>query len=158
MLGATRSTWNWALRRVGAAAADSRARATKGRGRIPDLRARPPRGYGRAPLPVPYRMLPTDLIYVALLFVLFVVPRFLQRYRLPSAVTSLLLGLAAGWLGLLAHDGTVELLSTFGIVALFLFAGLDVDLEDLRPDLRPLLQYLALWIAMLGGVAWVVAA
>ncbi|HTK57308.1 MAG TPA: cation:proton antiporter, partial [Gemmatimonadales bacterium] len=103
-------------------------------------------------------MLPNDLMYVALLFVLFVVPRFLQRYRLPSAVTSLLLGLAAAWLGLLEHDRTVELLSTFGIVALFLFAGLDVDLEELRPDLRPLLQYLALWIAMLGGVAWVVAA
>lgn len=103
-------------------------------------------------------MLPDDLIYVALLFVLFVVPRFLQRYRLPSAVTSLLLGLAAAWMGLLDHDRTVELLSTFGIVALFLFAGLDVDLEELRPDLRPLLQYLALWIAMLGGVAWVVAA
>src|SRR5690349_10385507 len=103
-------------------------------------------------------MLPNDLIYVALLFVLFVVPRFLQRYRLPSAVTSLLLGLAAAWLGLLEHDRTVELLSTFGIVALFLFAGLDVDLEELRPDLRPLLQYLALWAAMLAGVAWGVAA
>ncbi|HVX87293.1 MAG TPA: cation:proton antiporter [Gemmatimonadales bacterium] len=101
-------------------------------------------------------MLPTDLLYVALLFVLFVVPRYLQRFRLPSAITSLFIGVGAAWLGVLEHDRTVELLSTFGIVALFLFAGLDVDLEELRPDLRPLLQYLAIWAATLGGVAWVV--
>ncbi|HWA41097.1 MAG TPA: cation:proton antiporter, partial [Gemmatimonadales bacterium] len=101
-------------------------------------------------------MLPTDLLYVALLFVLFVVPRYLQRYRLPSAVTSLFIGMTAAWLGVLEHDRTVELLSTFGIVALFLFAGLDVDLDELRPDLRPLLQYLAIWAATLGGVAWLV--
>lgn len=98
-------------------------------------------------------MLPTDLIYVALLFVLFVVPRFLQRYRLPSAVTSLLLGLAATGLGLFGHDTTIALLATFGIVALFLFAGLDVDLEELRPDLRVLLSHLALWSLTLAGVA-----
>jgi Kef-type K+ transport system membrane component KefB len=101
-------------------------------------------------------MLPTDLLYVALLFVLFVVPRFLQRYRIPGAITSLLLGVGAASLGVLSHDPTIELLSTFGIVALFLFAGLDVDLEELRPDLRILLQHLAIWSLTLGGVAWLV--
>lgn len=101
-------------------------------------------------------MLPTDLLYVALLFVLFVVPRFLQRYRIPGAITSLLLGVGAASLGVLAHDPTIELLSTFGIVALFLFAGLDVDLEELRPDLRILLQHLAIWTLTLAGVAWLV--
>ncbi len=89
--------------------------------------------------------MPRDLSYVVLLFVLFVVPRFLQRYRLPGAVTSLGLGIAATALGLFQHDETIALLATFGIVALFLFAGLDVDIEELRPDARVLAQHLAIW-------------
>ena len=89
--------------------------------------------------------MPQDLSYVLLLFVLFVVPRFLQRYRLPGAVTALALGVAATALGLFQHDGTIALMSTFGIVALFLFAGLDVDLEALKPDARVLGQHLAIW-------------
>ncbi len=89
--------------------------------------------------------MPQDISYVLLLFVLFVVPRFLQRYRLPGAVTALALGVAATALGLFQHDETIALMSTFGIVALFLFAGLDVDLEALKPDARVLGQHLAIW-------------
>lgn len=97
--------------------------------------------------------MPKDLSYVLLLFVLFVVPRFLQRYRLPSALTSLTLGVAATALGLFQHDETIALLATFGIVALFLFAGLDVDLEALRPDVPVLIQHLVIWAATLAALA-----
>lgn len=93
--------------------------------------------------------MPKDLSYVLLLFVLFVVPRFLQRYRLPGAVTALALGAGATALGLFQQDETIALMSTFGIVALFLFAGLDVDLDALRPDARVLAQHLAIWGATL---------
>ena len=102
--------------------------------------------------------MPRDLTYVLLLFVLFVVPRFLQRYRLPTAVSSLGLGVAAAALGLFDHDPTVALMATFGIVALFLFAGLDADVEDLRPDLPVLLQHLALWALLMVAIAWGVSA
>jgi Kef-type K+ transport system membrane component KefB len=95
---------------------------------------------------------PKDLAYVVLLFVLFVGPRFLQRYRLPGAITSLALGVAATALDLFQHDETIALLAAFGIVALFLFAGLDVDVEALRPDLRVLAQHLAIWIVTLAGL------
>jgi Kef-type K+ transport system membrane component KefB len=90
-----------------------------------------------------------DLSYVVLLFVLFVIPRFLQRYRLPGAITSLALGVAATALGLFQHDQTIALLATFGIVALFLFAGLDVDVEELQPHAPVLLQHLAIWTVTL---------
>ena len=96
--------------------------------------------------------MPRDLTYVLLLFVLFVVPRFLQRFRLPTAVSSLGLGVAATALGLFEHDPTVALLATFGIVALFLFAGLDADIDELRPDFPVLLQHLGLWITSLAAV------
>ncbi|HQR16869.1 MAG TPA: cation:proton antiporter [Gemmatimonadales bacterium] len=97
--------------------------------------------------------MPRDLTYILLLFVLFVVPRFLQRYRLPSAITSLLLGGGATALGLFVHDPTIALLATFGIVALFLLAGLDADVEELRPDLPVLLQHLGIWSLALVAVA-----
>lgn len=97
-----------------------------------------------------------DLSYVILLFVLFVVPRFLQRYRLPNAITSLALGAAATALGLFSHDETIALLATFGIVALFLFAGLDVDIEELKPDAKVLAQHLAIWTVTLALLTWAV--
>lgn len=94
----------------------------------------------------------SDYLYVVLLFVLFVIPRFLQRYRLPAAITSLLLGIGAAAFGLFDHDATLALLSTLGIVALFLFAGLEVDLDDLRPDAKVLTQHLAIWLVTLALV------
>lgn len=93
--------------------------------------------------------MPADLSYVVLLFVLFVVPKLLQRFRLPAAVTSLVLGIMAGGLGLFPHDDTLGLLASLGIVALFLFAGLEVDLDELRPDARVLVQHLAIWLLTL---------
>jgi Kef-type K+ transport system membrane component KefB len=96
--------------------------------------------------------------YVGVLFVLFVLPRALQRFGIPAAITSLGLGAAAGMgLGLFQNDPTIALLSAFGIVALFLFAGLDVDVDDLRRDGPILLQHLAVRGAMLAGVALLAA-
>ncbi|MEO8200428.1 MAG: cation:proton antiporter, partial [Gemmatimonadota bacterium] len=93
--------------------------------------------------------MPNDLSYVALLFVLFVVPRLLQRFRLPAAVTSLVLGIGASAFGLFPHDDTLALLASLGIVALFLFAGLEVDLDELRPEAKILVQHLVIWLVTL---------
>jgi Kef-type K+ transport system membrane component KefB len=98
--------------------------------------------------------LPQELDYVLLLFALFVVPNVLQRYRLPSAITSLALGALAGLgLSLFAHDATVQLLATLGIVALFLFAGLDIEFRELRAESRVLLQHVVIRVTALAGVA-----
>jgi len=98
-----------------------------------------------------------ELWYVALLFALFVVPKALQRYRIPSAITSLALGLAAG-LGfeLFVGDATVQLLATFGITSLFLFAGLDVNAEELRRGGRVLVQHLFIRLVLLATATFVV--
>lgn len=71
-----------------------------------------------------------EVMYVILLFALFVLPRMMARLRIPTAITGFGLGVVAGMgFGLFTHDPTIELLSTFGIVSLFLFAGLDVDFD-----------------------------
>lgn len=97
-----------------------------------------------------------DLNYILLLFALFVLPRALQRFRLPAAVTSVALGLVAGMgFGLFTDDHTVELLATFGIVALFLFAGLDVEVTELRRGARVLIQHVVIGGAAIAGGTYV---
>jgi Kef-type K+ transport system membrane component KefB len=99
--------------------------------------------------------LPQEILYVALLFALLVVPKLLQRWRLPSAVTSVGLGAAAGLgFGVFGGDTTIQLLASFGIVALFLFAGLEVDFDELRQGRAILAQHVALRFLALTGVAW----
>lgn len=88
---------------------------------------------------------PSDLRYIALLFALVVLPRVLQRYRVPGAITSLMLGLGASALGWFTNDNTIQLLSTFGIVALFLFAGLEIDGGELRRGATILIQHGLIW-------------
>jgi len=98
-----------------------------------------------------------ELQYVGLLFLLFIVPRVLQRYGLPTAVTSVGLGALAGLgLGLFHEDHTVELLATLGIVSLFLFAGLEVNLGELRRELPVLSQHIAVQLGLFVGVAFLV--
>ena len=94
----------------------------------------------------------TNLVYLALIFALIVIPRALQRFRLPAPLTSVALGLAAATLlGATSHDPVLTLLSTLGISSLFLFAGLEVDLQSLWRGRWPLLAHLVLRSAVIGG-------
>jgi Kef-type K+ transport system membrane component KefB len=93
-----------------------------------------------------------ELGYVGILFVLFVIPRALQRFGIPAAITSLALGAATGLgFGLLHDDTTIHLLSAFGIVALFLFAGLEVETGRLRGNAAILGQHLAAQVLLLAA-------
>lgn len=96
-----------------------------------------------------------ELVYLLLIFGLLVVPRWLQRFKLPAPITSLALGIGAMLLwGDRTHDPVVVLLSTIGISSLFLFAGLEVDPAELRKGFRQLATHLLIRIATLAGVAW----
>ncbi len=108
---------------------------------------------GRVPL-IP---LSPELTYVLLVVGLFIVPRALQRFRLPAAITAVALGGVLG-IGFHAFDGdaTIELFGTLGIVAMFLFAGLEVDLHELRRGQRVLLQHVAVQLTLLAAGAAVV--
>ena len=91
--------------------------------------------------------IPEQLGFIGLIFALFLVPKLLQRYKLPGAITSLLLGILASLLGWFHHDPTINLLSTLGIVALFLFAGLEIDAAELRRNRKPLVLHGLIWTA-----------
>lgn len=96
-----------------------------------------------------------DLIYLLLIFGLLVVPRALQRLKIPAPITSLLLGVGAMLLwGEDTHDPVVTLLSALGISSLFLFAGLEVDFGTLRQGAGRLGLHLLVRIASLSLVSW----
>ena len=96
-----------------------------------------------------------ELVYLGLIFVLLLVPRVLQRFRIPAPLTTFSLGLAAGLLvpGLSA-DPSLALLAVLGISSLFLFAGLEVDPAAFRLARWPLVGHLALRGAALAALAW----
>ncbi len=97
----------------------------------------------------------TQLVYLLLAIGILILPRFLQRFRIPSAISCVALGIAAGaGLPRLREDTTVPLLATLGIVALFLFAGLEVEVRELRKGARVLGEHLLIRIlAIAAGAA-----
>jgi Kef-type K+ transport system membrane component KefB len=99
-----------------------------------------------------------DITYVLLLVALVVIPKALQRYNLPGAVTALLLGLFFGLTHLIEPSDTLNLLSTFGIVALFLFAGLEMEGPVLRRNAKPLVQFVLIWLVLVGVTIYVATA
>lgn len=96
-----------------------------------------------------------EVIYLLLIFGLLVIPRALQRFKVPAPLTCLAFGILAMLIwGEQVHDPVVGLLATLGISSLFLFAGLEVDLHALRRGLWPLLLYLIVMTLGVVGVGW----
>ena len=96
--------------------------------------------------------------YVAVLFALTVVPRLMLPLRIPAAITALGLGaLAVNWLELFEHDDTIRVLATFGIVSLFLLAGLEVEFAELRRGAKVIVAYIVVGIALTLGCAALLA-
>jgi Kef-type K+ transport system membrane component KefB len=100
----------------------------------------------------------TTFIYLAVVFGLLVIPRALQRFRLPAPLTCFAFGIiVAGFFKPLIGDSVISYLSTLGIAALFLFAGLEVDLVELRRQLPSLAGHFALRALVLVACARIAA-
>jgi Kef-type K+ transport system membrane component KefB len=97
-------------------------------------------------------LLSPEIEYILLVFGLFIVPRALQRFRLPGAITCVAIGATLG-MGFhhFSEDSTVKVLATLGIVAMFLFAGLEVDFAEIRQGKRVLMQHVAVQLLLLGA-------
>ncbi len=96
-----------------------------------------------------------EIVYLILIFGLLVIPRALQRFRIPAPITCLLFGIIAMlFMSDQTHDPVIVLLSTLGISSLFLFAGLEVDLQALRRGWWPLLVHLTIRIGSLVLFSW----
>src|ERR1700679_1479204 len=95
------------------------------------------------------------IIYLGLVFCLLGVPGALQRFRLPAAITCFAMGIVvAMFYKPLVGDRVMNVVSTLGIASLFLFAGLEVDLVEIRHQLRRLSWHLSLRILFLLFFTW----
>lgn len=97
----------------------------------------------------------SEFRYPFLIFCLFVIPRFLARYKIPLAVSAFSLGVFVS-LGfdVFDRDSTVRLLSSLGITSLFLFAGLEVNLKEAKKHFRVLTEHLVIKLGLLVGAVW----
>lgn len=84
-----------------------------------------------------------QIMSLIIIFTLLLVPKVLQRFKIPAPLTCFGLGIAVSIYSTdFAHDPTIGLLAILGISSLFLFAGLEVDLQALKKGLQSLISHL----------------
>jgi Kef-type K+ transport system membrane component KefB len=97
----------------------------------------------------PTYALSNELQYFALFTMLLILPKMLLRFQIPSALTALALGfLTNATLGWFQNDELLLMLSRLGITSLFLFAGMEVDIDDLKEDSTVLTKHLVKIVAL----------
>jgi Kef-type K+ transport system membrane component KefB len=95
------------------------------------------------------------LTYLAVVFGILVVPQALQRFRLPAPLTCFFSeSPVAIFYKPLSKDQVTAVIATLGIASLFLFAGLEVDLVEIRRQLPRLTGHLRIRALVLIGTAW----
>jgi Kef-type K+ transport system membrane component KefB len=76
-----------------------------------------------------------ELQYLILFSILLILPKLLLRFHIPVGISSICLGIiTALGLGWFENDQLLLMLSRLGITSLFLFAGLEIEVEELRRD------------------------
>ena len=92
---------------------------------------------------------------VALILLL---PKLLLRFRIPSGITAFAIGCVCVNIDLLASDDQLILmLARLGITSLFLFAGMEINISEIKEHSKPLTKYLfkSLLIIFLSAMAFV---
>jgi Kef-type K+ transport system membrane component KefB len=96
-----------------------------------------------------------SLIYLATIFGLLVIPRALQRFRLPAPLTCFAFGIIVSLISKsVGQDRVMAVVATLGIASLFLLAGLEVDLIEIRKQLLRLMGHLGIRAIFLVAAAW----
>lgn len=97
----------------------------------------------------------SQIIYLGVIFFLLVFPKALQRFRIPAPLTCFALGIGiAIYSPVYTKDPTLALLATLGISSLFLFAGLEVDVSELKKAAKLLISHLSVRCLTLGVCVW----
>lgn len=103
-----------------------------------------------------FQMYPAEVVYLAIVLALLVIPKILQRFRIPAPLTAFAFGIIGGLLvDGIGKDPTLALLATLGISSLFLFAGLEIELDVFHRVRWPLLGHLLLRAFALAAVSWI---
>lgn len=81
--------------------------------------------------------------YIIIFSSLLLLPKLLIRFHIPVGITALALGcICANFLGWFEQDQMIITLARLGITSLFVFAGMEINIDDLKENLKPLLNYI----------------
>lgn len=82
--------------------------------------------------------------YIIILSSLLLLPKLLIRFHIPVGITALILGcICTNYLGWFKQDQMIITLARLGITSLFVFAGMEINISDLKQNIKPLLRYIA---------------
>jgi Kef-type K+ transport system membrane component KefB len=96
-----------------------------------------------------------SLLYLGVTFGILVIPRALQRFRMPAPLTCFIFGIGVAILSTpAAGDRVFRVVATLGIASLFLLAGLEVDLVEIRRHILRLSRLLATRGLVLVATVW----
>lgn len=96
-----------------------------------------------------------DLEYLAVFSLVLILPKILMRFKIPSGITALLIGVGFGYFDpSLSTDQLFRFLAQIGITSLFVFSGLEVNFKELNEDRVYLSKYLLKSFALLAIIAF----
>lgn len=96
-----------------------------------------------------------DVKYLLLFSLVLIFPKITLRFGIPSGITAIIIGITAGTLDpSIGSDQLFRFLSQIGITSLFLFAGLEVNMKELKADKSYLSVYLVKTCALIGTIAF----
>ncbi|MCB0347382.1 MAG: cation:proton antiporter [Bdellovibrionales bacterium] len=91
-----------------------------------------------------------EIKYFILIICVLLIPKFLLRLRIPAGITAIALGiLTSHFLGWFSSSPTLEVLATLGVTSLFLFAGLEIDLYELKKDAPTLIKHVVISVVII---------
>jgi len=97
----------------------------------------------------------SDLEYLAVFITVLILPKLVQRFKIPSGITALIIGIVLTRVDpAVSSEPLFRFLSQIGITSLFLFAGLEVEISELREDKGYLVKYLGKYTLVLAVVAF----
>lgn len=95
-----------------------------------------------------------DLQYLLIFSLVLIVPKLLIKFKIPSGITALFAGLLVStFIPEFQDDSLFRFLSQIGITSLFVFAGLEVDFDELKADKVYLSKYILKYFVALSLIA-----
>lgn len=95
-----------------------------------------------------------DLEFLLIFGLVLIFPKLFLRFKLPSGISALLIGIIFSVVDPSLRDEQLfKFLAQIGITSLFLFAGLEVEVDELKKDLPYLKKYLLKFVTILGLIA-----
>ncbi|MFN8369051.1 MAG: cation:proton antiporter [Bacteriovoracaceae bacterium] len=92
-----------------------------------------------------------ELTYVFLIILLYIIPRLLFRMGIPLGLGAFIVGfISSNLLNIFITDPVIPTFSLLGISSLFLYAGLEVNFNELRSNSKALILNILVIIIMIG--------